>query len=453
MYIDLITIDLCPGQGGGVRPSETLEISSNGVYDVYSYASASVSVPFYTETLNVSANNTYYPGSGINGFSEVVVNVPQGVDPSGTLDITSNGMYDVYLYSSASVSVHPSNSLSETYTTNGTKTITGEFNGGTVNVDVHPTSVLSETYRSNGIYNITGEFNGGEITIEVPAPQFITETLSVSSNGTYIPSVGVNGFSEVIVNVSHSGAGFTEKEITEGIQIVDLNNSASFVGYGVFAFDSNIQTIDLSLCKYVGSNAFNGCYNISNISLPVCESLYSRAFEVCSSLSQVYLPVCKTIKNSVFQSCSSLSQVYLPVCKTIDNSVFKNCSNLLEVNLPECETIGVNAFGECILLSSISLPACKKIGANAFQGAFQSAAISSVNLVLPVCSIIEGSAFYWTRKLATITLLSNSVCSLHWGAFSQAGLSSIYVPASLVDAYKSASNWSTYSSIIFPISE
>ena len=36
MYINLITIDLCPGQGGGgVKPSGTLEISENGVYDVY----------------------------------------------------------------------------------------------------------------------------------------------------------------------------------------------------------------------------------------------------------------------------------------------------------------------------------------------------------------------------------------------------------------------------------
>ena len=89
MYINLITIDLCPGQGGGgVKPSGTLEISENGVYDVYSYASASV--------------------------------------------------------------------------------------------DVHPSASLSETYISNSNYNITGDFNGGVITVDVPAPQFVTETLNLS---------------------------------------------------------------------------------------------------------------------------------------------------------------------------------------------------------------------------------------------------------------------------------
>ena len=76
-----------------------------------------------------------------------------GVNPSGTLEISENGVYNVYTYSSASV-------------------------------DVHPSVSLSETYISNGSYNITGEFNGGVITVDVPAPQFVTETLNVSANGT-----------------------------------------------------------------------------------------------------------------------------------------------------------------------------------------------------------------------------------------------------------------------------
>lgn len=46
MNINLANIDFNPGQGGGgVKPSGTLEISENGVYDVYSYASVNVGVP------------------------------------------------------------------------------------------------------------------------------------------------------------------------------------------------------------------------------------------------------------------------------------------------------------------------------------------------------------------------------------------------------------------------
>ena len=42
-----------------------------------------------------------------------------GVNPSGTLDISENGVYKVYTYASANVDVHPSVSLSETYISNG----------------------------------------------------------------------------------------------------------------------------------------------------------------------------------------------------------------------------------------------------------------------------------------------------------------------------------------------
>ena len=71
--------------------------------------------------------------------------------------ITSNGGYHyepeegrVFNEADITVDVHPSNSLSETYTTNGTKTITGEFNGGIIDIDVHPTRDLRDTVTING---------------------------------------------------------------------------------------------------------------------------------------------------------------------------------------------------------------------------------------------------------------------------------------------------------------
>ena len=64
--------------------------------------------------------------------------------------------------------VHPTNRLNRTYTTNGSKEITGEFNGGNINVNVHPSSSLSVSYTQNGVYTVEGEFNGGEVTVNVP---------------------------------------------------------------------------------------------------------------------------------------------------------------------------------------------------------------------------------------------------------------------------------------------
>ena len=314
MYIDLVTIDLCPGQGGG------------------------------------------------------------GVKPSGTLDIVENGVYNVYSYASASV-------------------------------DVHPSASLSETYIRNGSYNITGEFNGGMITVDVPAPQFVTETLNVSANGTYNPGQGVDGYSQVVVDVPISG--WDQKNITEGtIEIINLDNSASFVASNIFSNNQNIQTVNLPYATTVGKAAFFRCY----------------------SLSQVNLPVCSYIDNNAFYGCSSLSQVNLPVCSYIGNSVFFNCFLLSQASLPLCEYIGIGAFRTCSLQS----------------------------LSLPVCSYIGGLAFYGCSSLSIITIGYSGICSLGDARTFEttqitSSTGSIYVPASLVDAYKSANYWSYFSTQIFPI--
>ena len=74
-------------------------------------------------------------------------------------------------------------------------------------------------------------------------------------------------------------------------------------------------------------------------------------------------------------------------------------------------------------------------------------------------SIAEGSTSWMGRKgvfmdcrnLATlyIGIESSTVCTLGTGAFQNCySLSHIYVPASLVDSYKSATNWSDYADMI-----
>ena len=118
-----------------------------------------------------------------------------------------------------------------------------------------------------------------------------------------------------------------------------------------------------------------------------------------------------------------------------------------------CSSIGAGTFYDCYSLSQVSLPVCSYIGNNAFQDCY-----SLSQMDLPMCSYIGDGAFYDCTSLSIITIGYSSICSLDgFGAFIDtpiaSGTGSIYVPASLVDAYKSATNWSDYSSIIFPISE
>ena len=366
-----------------------------------------------------------------------------GVKPSGTLDISDNGVYDVYSYASASV-------------------------------DVHPSASLSETYTSNGNYNITGEFNGGVIKVDVPAPQFVTETLNVSANGTYTPGQGVDGYSQVVVDVPISG--WDQKSITEEvIKIINLDNSASFVASDAFYRNSTIQTVNLPYATIVNDYAFYGCKSLSQVSLPMCSYIGKSVFDYCSSLSQVNLPMCKYINDNVFDECSSLSQislpmcsyigngafgycyslsqVNLPICETVNTVVFTNCSHLTSIDLPMCKVVGQQAFDECSSLSQVNLPMCSYIGSYAFRNCYSLSQIS-----LPVCNYIADYAFWFCSSFNIITLGYSSVCSLiNSNAFSKTQITSstgsIYVPTSLVDAYKSATNWSYFSTQIFPISE
>ena len=332
MNINLITIDLCPGQGGGgVKPSGTLEISENGVYDVYSYASASV--------------------------------------------------------------------------------------------DVHPSISLSETYISNGNYNITGEFNGGVITVDVPAPQFVTETLNVSANGTYTSPTDIDGWDRVTVDVPQIVSGIDEKEFTEGnLNIDNISNSASFVGISVYANRKNIQTVYLPNCLYVDADAFGSCTSLYSVELPICKYLYNVAFGSCYSLQSISIPNCEYLGYQVFRYCSNLTKIDLPNLISTSGSPFIGCINLSEISIPNCKYLGNYVFQECSALTK---------------------------LVLPKCSYLGNGVFFKCINLSEVIIEYSSVCEIGSNNLNWTG--NIYVPASLVDAYKSATNWSQYSDRIFPI--
>lgn len=226
---------------------------------------------------------------------------------------------------------------------------------------------------------------------------------AIENKGVDMTGVSFPGYAGKIVEISE----WDQKSFTEGtIEIINLDNSASFVASSVFYNNENIQTVNLPYATTVSSSAFYRCY----------------------SLSQVNLPVCSYIKDNAFYNCRLLNQVNLPVCSYIGNSVFFNCFSLSQMSLPLCEYIGSGAFRTCSLLS----------------------------LSLPVCSYIGGFAFYACSSLSIITIGYSGICSLGDARTFEStqitsSTGSIYVPASLVDSYKSATNWSYFSTQIFPI--
>lgn len=115
--------------------------------------------------------------------------------------------------------------------------------------------------------------------------------------------------------------------------------------------------------------------------------------------------------------------------------------------------IGHYAFYKCTALTTVKSPSCETVGDYAFYGC---TALKKVDL--EVCSAIYMSFSECTALEALILRKSDGVCSLTThGAFGNtpivSGTGYIYVPAALVDSYKTAACWSTYTNQIRAIED
>lgn len=130
---------------------------------------------------------------------------------------------------------------------------------------------------------------------------------------------------------------------------------------------------------------------------------------------------------------------------------FYAASELESISLPNATVIYANGFTNCTSLKNVNLPRVTSLRNYAFQGC------SAIEILdFPKLTGTQGAVFTNCKALTTLILRSNTRCSLgNTNCFSGTPIASgtgyIYVPAALVDSYKSASNWSAYASQILAI--
>ena len=196
----------------------------------------------------------------------------------------------------------------------------------------------------------------------------------------------------------------------------------------------------------------NRAYNTEEISTSDTFNSYIQKLEehpfylkklVEGTVESIKLSNVTSIGNYAFYSCSGLTSVFFPNATSISGNAFESCSSLTSVSIPNATSIGSSAFQNCSSLTSVSFPNATSIGAGAFQ---YCSGLTSVSF--PNATSIDNVAFFSCSGLTTIYVGTNTsaVCTLsNTNAFKNCtNLTNIYVPASLVDSYKSATNWSNY---------
>ena len=264
------------------------------------------------------------------------------------------------------------------------------------------------------------------------------------------------------------------------ITYMSVNMYKNITKFNFSSYHPKIQTVNFPSATIIGSSLFQNCSSLTAISIPLVTTISQYAFLGCTQLKSINLPKCTTVQAQAFSDCYNLSSINLDNCTTIAGFAFTNCSKLSVLNLQKLSTATSNTFKQITGLEYLYVPnlhnnlsaawfsGCANLkylygGFSHISRAFDFYTYSYVpghieEIWLPDCSYIYNLTFRSCESLMKLYLLSTSVVKLaNKNAFTLTPMSnstytgnfgSIYVPASLVNTYKTATNWATYSARI-----
>lgn len=241
-------------------------------------------------------------------------------------------------------------------------------------------------------------------------------------------------------------ASVVDRTVTE-ITAEDLEGVTT-IGDGAFANCSELTSIEMpSSVSSMGSSSnqdlyfigvFRNCIKLASVRLSAnIEQIYSATFFGCTSLTNLVIP--EGIKilggNGLSGSTvlfgiageSGIENISLPnSIVQINKRCFSFMKKLISINIPEgIAEISGHLFGYCVKLNTVTLPSTiTSIDSHAFSDA-------------------ASNGLSITIKAITPPILNNT--------FKNVSITQIYVPAESVEAYKTATNWSTYADKIFAI--
>lgn len=216
--------------------------------------------------------------------------------------------------------------------------------------------------------------------------------------------------------------------------VVNMPNLTNTRFYdGVFAYTKIKKVMSLGSTLTTIGDTFTYCSELEEVHLPLTvTTLGNNAFGACSSLVTIDgTDNITSIGTSAFSSCSSLKSISIPLVTSL-NSVFQKCGSLEYIELPSITSITVNCFQLCSSLRYADIgPGITTFG---------------VNYAFTSCTSLE----YVIIRATTPPTVGAHV-------FDNTNNCKFYVPYSsdhsVLAAYQSATNWSSYASRMLELDE
>ena len=197
------------------------------------------------------------------------------------------------------------------------------------------------------------------------------------------------------------------------------NSQLEVIPAGMFAYTNISGILIPATVKYIGSGtdyeedpgAFEGCKNLTVVRFELgslCSTIGDRAFYGCSALEEVEIPTSVgTLGSYAFSNCTSLTSITIPATVTnLGAYLFQSNTKLEEVNFESKATvIPTYMFAGCTSLTSINIPTTVS---TIQSGAFTNTGLTSVTIPANVVNFEGYGMFSNNSKLTGVTILGNA---------------------------------------------
>lgn len=356
-----------------------------------------------TDTLSIVQNGEY----DVLNYAKASVNVPGKEEQSKSLNITENKVTTIHpdngkvlkeVVVTTNIPSIPQQEKTIEITENGTTTVTPDT-GKVLNKVTITTNVPQNPAPAKGVIFSDYDSDGYPHTATI---KDMFEIVQINAAGDTVASVkqGMFGTNQ---NGANSGNAYLSK-----LEKIVLNSTTTIRGFNDYCFENLPSLKEITYTNAYPTSIIYGNYSFKNTGF---ESLTLRNV--------------KEINTYSFSDCKKLKTVNF--INYISNILggFYQCDNLMNIELPNNITeISSWSFYNCFSLINLTIPEnVTNIGNRALQ---------------------IGSS---TNK-ATITFKSTTPPTITTSTFDKTKLNKIYVPSASVEAYKTATNWTTFADYI-----